>query len=38
MIERLFRGFKAVLKGELLLWVILLVLSAIIYLVAGFRL
>lgn len=35
MIDRLFRGFKAGLKGELVLWTILLVLSGIIFIVVG---
>lgn len=35
MIERLIRGFKAGLKGELLLWAILLTLSGIIYIVTS---
>jgi hypothetical protein len=37
MIERLFRGFKAGLKGELLLWIIILVLSGIIYIATILR-
>jgi hypothetical protein len=35
MIERLFRGFKAGLKGELILWTILLGLSGIIFLITS---
>lgn len=33
MFDRLFRGLKAGLKGELLAWFLLLVLSGIIYVV-----
>jgi hypothetical protein len=35
MLERLFRGFIAGLKAELLIWTILLVLGGIIYIIAG---
>jgi hypothetical protein len=33
MFERMIRGFAAGLKGEILVWIILLVLSGIIYLI-----
>jgi len=35
MIEGLIRGVKAMLKGELILWTILLVLSGVIYLITN---
>lgn len=35
MIDRLFRGFKTGLKGELLIWTILLGLSGTIFIVVG---
>jgi hypothetical protein len=38
MIERLFRGFKAGIKGELVLWIIILDVSGVIYLVTSLRL
>jgi hypothetical protein len=37
MIERIFRGFKALLKGELLLWIILIAISGIIYIITSLR-
>jgi hypothetical protein len=33
MLQRIFRGLIAVLKGEVLTWIILLVLSGIVYLI-----
>lgn len=37
MLERLFRGLKALLKGELLLWTILLALAGVVYVVMSHR-
>lgn len=37
MLEKLFRGLKFLLKGELLLWIILFALAGVVYIVMSLR-